>query len=587
MKTCRLWKKTLALILALTLMTLSGVTGTLADAGLDVTELYKKKDADGDWDTAGAVTITLGSGGAAVSDPSAAQADGDTLRITAAGDYVISGEWTGSIVIEAGTGDTVRLMLNGLTVTAAQGPAIYEKTADKLVVTLAEGSVNSLTAGTPVTDGDDTVGAALYAEDDLSINGAGALTAVSAEGHGIQSKADLIIAGGTLSVTAEKDGIRGRNSVLILDGAISVTAQGDGVTSTRSDKEGKGWIVIAGGELRVVTGSGAGETAAVSRNGGMRGGWGSWGAQTASGASDGVSRKGVKAETDLTILGGTLILDTEDDGLHADSILVSGGGLSIASGDDAAHADTSLTVSGGSVLVSQCFEGLEAGSVTISGGEVHITASDDGINTAGGSDASDTGWGSFAGREGDDGSMLTISGGTVWVSAGCDAIDSNGSFSMTGGTVFLYAATTAGDGAVDFNGQGSLTGGTLVITSTGGVMQDAAAMSGLPKMSVSAGGRAGSAITVLDGSGRTLASFTAASAYDTILIASDGLNTGDQVTIQADGSNLYSGEMTGSVSTGGFGGRGMPGGGQGGQGFGGGQGGGQGFGGGQGGGRRR
>ena len=92
--------------------------------------------------------------------------------------------------------EKVRLILNGVTIVSGEGPAVYEKQADKLIVTLAEGTVNTLTDGPMITDEDDTIGAALYAEDDLSINGTGSLIVNGTEKHGIQSKADLIIADG-------------------------------------------------------------------------------------------------------------------------------------------------------------------------------------------------------------------------------------------------------------------------------------------------------------------------------------------------------------------------------------------------------
>ena len=129
-------------------------------------------------------------------------------------------------------------------IVSPEGPAIYEQQADKLIITLAEGTENSLTDGSPVTDEDDTIGTALYAEDDLSINGQGTLTVNGTQKHGIQSKADLIIAGGAITVTAVTDGVRGRNSVLVLDGVLGITCGGDGITATRTDAEFDQQIVI-------------------------------------------------------------------------------------------------------------------------------------------------------------------------------------------------------------------------------------------------------------------------------------------------------------------------------------------------------
>ena len=288
--------------------------GTAAAAGIpDVTTLYKTKDTEDSWSGVEAETIDLN----AITDAE--------VVISAKGNYVLSGKYSGRILISAPEGDKVRLILNGAEITSPEGPAIYEKQADKLIITIAADTENMLTDGTPVTDDDDTIGAALYAEDDLSINGTGSLTVNGTQKHGIQSKADLILANGNITVTAVKDGVRGRNSILILDGKLDVTAGGDGIASTRKDSDGKGWIVLAGGQVTVKTGSGASGAAKVK----------------------GSSRKGIKAAADLTVLGGEYTLDCEDDGMNAANITICDGSFDIRSGDDGMHADGNLVITGG------------------------------------------------------------------------------------------------------------------------------------------------------------------------------------------------------------------------------------------------
>ncbi len=291
---------------------LSGLAAAGAE-GMDVSTLYKTRDTDDSWSAVEAEVIDLNT----VTDAE--------LTISEKGNYVLSGSYSGRIIIDVPEEEKVRLILNGAEITSIEGPAIYEKQADKLIITLAADTENSLTDGVPVTDDDDTVGAALYAEDDLSVNGSGSLTVNGTQKHGIQSKADLIIANGKITVHAVNDGIRGRNSVLILNGELNITSGGDGITATRKDSDGKGWVVLADGRVTVKAGEGA---AAGKRK-------------------DGVSRKGVTAAADLTILGGEYILDCADDGLNAVNITVYGGSFEIRSGDDGMHADRDLTISGG------------------------------------------------------------------------------------------------------------------------------------------------------------------------------------------------------------------------------------------------
>ena len=533
-------RKTLSLFLALMMLYAAPFLPAAAAETVDVTTLYKARDAEAAWSEEEARSIDLNT------------VENKTVRITEEGDYVLSGTLNGQVLIEAPEDAKVRLILNGVSIVSPEGPAIYEQQADKLIITLAEGTENSLTDGSPVTDEDDTIGAALYAEDDLSINGQGTLTVNGTQKHGIQSKADLIIAGGAITVTAVTDGVRGRNSVLVLDGTLGITCGGDGITATRTDAEGKGWIVLAGGTIRIQTGDGAGEVQASSKGRGGFGGWGGrddWGDFSGS-ADSAVSQKAVKAATSLTVLGGSYTLDCADDGLHAESVTVEGGAFSIRSGDDAMHADQALTVSAGTIDITQSYEGLEAQNVTIAGGIIRIVSSDDGINASGGADGSGFGGRGRKGNDSASGSagMLSISGGRIEGTAGGDGLDSNGSIQISGGVIGVWAATTTGEGAIDFNGSGTVSGGTLIVASTGGVMQDTAGLSGQTIMAFSASGSAGETIVLRDQDGTELGSFTPGQAFDTMMISSAQMAEGDLCTVTAGDKTLYSGQVTNSLS---------------------------------------
>ena len=544
------WKKLCLVLTALSvLLSALSLPAFAADAALDVTTLYKNKDVDDSWSLSDAQAIDLD-----------ALAQGETFTITEKGDYVLSGSLQGQVVVEVPEEDKVRLILNGVSITAQEGPAIYEKQADKLILTLAEGTENTLTDGTPVTDDDDTIGAALYAEDDLSVNGTGTLIVNGTQKHGIQSKADLVIANGQITVTSVLDGVRGRNSVLVLDGTLNITAGGDGVTSTRDDAEGKGWVVLAGGSVTVKTGEGAGAVQASANSQGGMGGrgrwddWGGWGTSSDQ-TSDSVSQKAVKAATDLNVLGGTYSFDCADDGLHAVNVTVSGGTFAIQSGDDAMHADQDLTVNGGTIDVAKCYEGLEGQNVTVNGGDIRVVASDDGVNASGGSDGSGFGgWGRSGGNtEMDNGGMLTIAGGHLEVTAGGDGLDSNGSILISGGVTGVCTPSSGMEGPIDFNGTGTQTGGTLIIASgsgmgggmgrMGGMGGMGASLSGQASMTLSCSGSAGETIVLQNESGETLGEFTPKSAYGSVTISSSSLQEGSGCTVLVSGKTLYSGAM--------------------------------------------
>ena len=522
------------------ILTLGSLSITAAaDETFDVGTLYKNKDVDDAWSLADAQVIDLNA------------VQSDVVTISRKGDYVLSGILNGQVVIEAPEKDKVRLILNGVTIVSDQGPAIYETQSDKLIVTLAEGSVNELTDGSTITDADDTIGAALYAEDDLSINGTGSLIVNGTQKHGIQSKADIVIANGNITVNAVTDGVRGRNSILVLDGKLNITAGGDGVTTTRTDAEGKGWIVFADGSVTIKTGDGAGTVRASANSQGGFGGRGrkdDWGSASSTSANS-VSQKAVKAATNLTVLGGTFTFDCADDGLHGVNVTVNGGIFCIKSGDDGMHADQEMTVNAGSIDIAQCYEGIEGKNVTVNGGDIKIISSDDGINASGGSDGSGFGgWGRDNGYTASrDSGMLTITGGTIAVTAGGDGLDSNGSIAVTGGVTGVWTASSGMEGPIDFNGNGTITGGTLIVTTAGSSFggRGSAGLSGLKTTSVSTSGQAGDTIAITDQTGTVIGSFTPENAFNTLIITA---STSD-LTVQINSRTIDNGAIADSGSS--------------------------------------
>lgn len=132
----------------------------------------------------------------------------------------------------------------------------------------------------------------------------------------------------------------------------------------------------------------------------------------------------------------------------------SGGGWPGGGGSSSPHkyakgvkADGNITISGGTLNVySKNHEGMESkGTITVSGGEVYAEAGDDAINAA---------------------SHLTISGGRVCgYSTGNDGLDSNGNMYIKGGLVYGICKGSP-EVALDANTEGGyklyLTGGTLI-----------------------------------------------------------------------------------------------------------------------------
>ena len=198
--------------------------------------------------------ITLSSSGAAVDGQGASYADG-VVTVSAAGSFEITGTSDNcSIVVAVDKSEKVELVLNGASITNPTGPAIYCDSADKLLVTAAEGTSNTLKDGANYKDPNGP-NAALYSDDDMTVRGPGALTVIGLFKNGISSKNDVKITGDiNLTVEAYNTGVRGKDSVTVVSGTLKITAGNDGLKATLEDTPGKGCVTVEGGDITIVAG---------------------------------------------------------------------------------------------------------------------------------------------------------------------------------------------------------------------------------------------------------------------------------------------------------------------------------------------
>ena len=490
---------------------------------LDNSSLFSDRDLAGTYDESEAVAIEL-NGDSASCDSGSVAIDGGTVTITAEGVYLLSGTLTdGQIIVNAGDTDKVQLVLAGADITSSTSAAIYALEADKVFVTLAEGTENALSnGGEYIAIDDNNIDAVIFSKADLTLNGPGSLTITAAAGHGVVSKDDLVITGGSYTVTAASHGLDGKDSVAIADGTFTITAGKDGIHAENSDDLTLGTLYIAGGSFAVTaqgdgisaqgalqidggsfdlyTGEGSESVEMPSGDdfapmgGGQRGGFApAEGASTedapaesapaenapaenapamdkpaemtaAETEEDSVSQKGIKGESTFVINGGTFTIDSADDCLHAGGAMtLAAGEFTLSSGDDAVHCDDALAIGSGTFTIPYCYEGIEGLSVTIEDGTFDIVSHDDGLNAAGGADSS--GFGGFGGRPQDNfsassDSFITINGGTFTIVSSGDCIDSNGDLTINGGTLDL-TCNSSGNTALDCDGTYANNGGDV------------------------------------------------------------------------------------------------------------------------------
>lgn len=314
--------------------TKDGVSVSSIDGLLDSDTLFTERDLTQTADTSDAVSYTV--------------QDGQDITITEEGVYVISGTASDcSIIVNAADDAKVQIVLDGLSITNTDTPAIYVVNADKCFVTTAEGSSNTLSVtGTFTTDGETNTDAVIFSKADLVMNGTGTLT-ISSTGNGITSKDDLKVTGGTYDITAAKNGLEGKDSISVSGGSFTINAK-DGLHSENSDDNTLGAIYICGGTFDIT-------------------------------ASD----DGIHGTTAVQIDGGEFTIDAVE-GIEATYVQINDGTISINASDDGINAaakstvyDPTVELNGGTITIvmgSGDTDAVDAnGSIIVNGGNINIT----------------------------------------------------------------------------------------------------------------------------------------------------------------------------------------------------------------------
>lgn len=334
----------------------AAIDEAMSDAAIDITDMFTKRDLAGTYDESEAVKITL-SGKTAACNSSNVQIEDEVVTIKAAGVYVLSGTLTdGTIVVDAGDDDKVQLVLDGVSITAADYAAIYAKNADKVFVTLAEGAENSLTvSGDYVQTDDNNVDAVIFAKCDLTLGGTGSLTVKDTTGHGIVSKDDLVVTGGTYTIDSQDHCLNGKDSVRIADGTFNLSCDEDGIHAGNDDQQ-DGYVYIEGGDINISVGDDA-----------------------------------LHAEGLLIITGGDIDVSKSCEGVDGYKILVTGGDIDVISSDDGFNAaggssgsgDNHDGFGGGPGMGGVYMDADNDAYILITGGTININANGDGIDSNG------------------------------------------------------------------------------------------------------------------------------------------------------------------------------------------------------------
>ena len=258
--------------------------------------------------TTDATVISANGGDITVTGDGVVAADG-TVTIRKAGTYVLHGNFTeGQLVADAEEGAEIKLIFDGFTISnSTNAPLVFENGASVTIV-LQDGTENAVS---DLRNSAEDNKAAIYAKSDLTISGNGTLAVQGNAEDAIHSEANVTVEGGTLTLKARDDGIHADETLTVRNGNINVTESEEGLEGLVVDIQG-GVITVTAKDDGINASDGSGsdaapgqatEGAAIRISGGM---------VTVKAGGDGIDSNG-----DLTISGGTVVIDGPSDGGNA------------------------------------------------------------------------------------------------------------------------------------------------------------------------------------------------------------------------------------------------------------------------------
>ena len=440
-----------------------------------------------------------------------------SLTITQSGVYHLTGSLDdGNIIIKAGSEGVVKLVLDHVSISNSNGPAIACYSADDLVIELI--GDNTLTdSASYSSDYEEDVTGAIYSKSDLTFQGEGTLNLTANYQDGIVGKDDVKFNSGIYNITAADDGIRGKDSVYIVAGDFTINSTADAIKSTNETDVGKGFVMIESGTFAITT-----------------------------------SAKGIKSTNSILIYGGDFAINSYDDAIHTNNYIgIVGGNITISAGDDGIHADKELIIDGGNITITKSYEGLEAQAITINDGDISIVSNDDGLNAGGGADASAANRPGAGAFDADTSCILSINGGEVYVNAAGDGVDSNGYLYFNGGTVVVDGPTNNGNGALDSGAGIVMNGGTVIAVGASGMAETLGSSSTVYNASIyfSSAQSAKTKIEIKDSAGNAIIGHTSAKAFNHISVGTTDFELGETYTIYINGEKYQEFTISGIVTT--------------------------------------
>ena len=532
---------TIATLVSLT-ASMSLAYPVLAQSGTQESQTVTSFQAQTSHDESQASQITLADQTATVTGQGASFSD-QTLTITQAGTYVLTGIGKNiKLVVEAADTDQVHLVFQNLTL-EGEGTLLQINKAQEVVISLAEGSQNALTESQ--ASDDEKVKATIHSQVPLTLNGTGNLTLTALTKNALEVEGDLKVLGGAYTVKAANHGFKAEGALDIEAATLTIEAGKDGLHAEHDETTERANISLNPTQLSIAA-----------------------------------TEDGVDAGNELTIEGGTITVSQSEEGLEARVIRQLGGDVTIKSSDDGINAsagssskssDTSATskttdastTSNTADTSSSASQATATPAATSQADQANkdknatLPSPPAGQAPPQGGQPPQNGQGPGGmppgGQEESDPSLeIILEGGTLTIDAEGDGIDSNGTASISGGSLVVNGSVQGGNGPLDAAGDITITGGRVWALGTSDMLQGFAQGSTQASITANIAGTAGQTLIILDANGKEVARQTASKDFQAVIMSSADLVDGQTYTIQVEGTTQTTTAALVTPVTGGF-----------------------------------
>ena len=172
---------------------------------------------------------------------------GNDIIFTKAGEYIVSGSYSGSLVFSVDTLESVTIYLNNANIESVSNHTIYwTNTTGKIEIKAMEGTTNTIT----VKEDASNLFSAVESENNIEIGGSGKLTIKGLQRHAVKGSNIEVKGNVDLTVEAVKDGLHGKQ-IIISGGNTKINNCTDAIQAEINSNNAKGTILVEEGYLTI------------------------------------------------------------------------------------------------------------------------------------------------------------------------------------------------------------------------------------------------------------------------------------------------------------------------------------------------